>query len=441
MEAVDTLLHARWIVPVEPQGLVLENHSLAIKDGRIHDILPAEDAKQRYSAQHTQHLAQHMLIPGFINAHTHAAMTLFRGLADDLPLMEWLSDHIWPAEAAWVNYDFVSDGTQLAIAEMIRGGTTCFNDMYFFPDETARVASQFGMRTCVGMIVIDFPTIWAKDSDEYIHKGLEVHDYYRNNPLVTTAFAPHAPYTVSDTPLERIVTLADQLDIPIHIHAHETADEVEQSLKQHQIRPLQRLEGLGLMSPHLMTVHMTQLTTHEIQRLSATSCHVVHCPESNLKLASGFCPVAQLLEAGVNVALGTDGAASNNDLDMLGEMKTAALLAKAVANDASAVTAEQALAMATLNGAKALGLDQEIGSLVKGKAADITAVNFADLESQPIYHPISHLVYASSRHQVSDVWINGHQVLRQRELTQMDEKEIYKKTQVWRDKIAKSDTH
>ncbi len=439
MEAVDTLLHARWVIPVEPQGLVLDHHSIAIRDGKIVAILPHQQAKEAYRAHHSQTLDNHALIPGLINTHTHAAMSLFRGLADDLPLMDWLNHHIWPAEAAWVNHDFVSDGTQLAVAEMIRGGTTCFNDMYFFPDETARIASQCGIRANVGMIVIDFPTVWANNSDEYINKGLAIHDYYRNNTLITTAFAPHAPYTVSDAPLTKIATLAEQLDLSIHIHLHETEYEIQQSLEQHKARPLERLDHLGLLSPRLLATHMTQLTDGEIQRLADTSTQIIHCPESNLKLASGFCPIARLDAAGVNVALGTDGAASNNDLDMMGEMKTAALLAKAVAKDASAISAERALTIATLNGAKALGLDAITGSLVPGKAADITAIDLGELESLPLYHPISHIVYASSRHQVSNVWVNGHQLLRDRALTQLDETALLIKVKNWQEKILESD--
>ncbi len=439
METVDTLLHARWVIPVEPQGLVLDHHSLAIRNGKIVTILPQQQAKENYRAHHSQTLDNHALIPGLINTHTHAAMSLFRGLADDLPLMDWLNHHIWPAEAAWVNHDFVSDGTQLAVAEMIRGGTTCFNDMYFFPDETARIASQCGIRANVGMIVIDFPTVWANNSDEYINKGLAIHDYYRNNALITTAFAPHAPYTVSDAPLTKIATLAEQLDLSIHIHLHETEHEIQQSLEQHKVRPLERLDRLGLLSPRLLATHMTQLTDDEIQRLADTAAQIIHCPESNLKLASGFCPIAKMDTAGINIALGTDGAASNNDLDMMGEMKTAALLAKAVAQDASAISAERALSIATLNGAKALGLDTITGSLLPGKAADITAIDLGGLEGSPIYHPISHIVYASSRHQVSDVWVNGHQLLRDRALTQLDETALLIKVKNWQEKILSSD--
>lgn len=439
MQNIDTLIHARWIIPVEPEHTVYEQHSLAIHDGRIVEILPTPEASAKYQSHSTLHLSEHALIPGLINAHTHAAMSLFRGLADDLPLMEWLNNHIWPAEGAWVSPEFVQDGTQLAIAEMLRGGTTCFNDMYFFPDETARVADDCHMRVCVGLIVIDFPTVWASDAGDYVRKGLEVHDRYRDHPLIRTAFAPHAPYTVSNDPLDKIRIYADELDIPVHMHIHETTDEIGQSLTHYNERPLQRLDRLGLLSPHLVGVHMTQLTDEEISRYAATGGHVVHCPESNLKLASGFCPVQALLKAGVNVAIGTDGAASNNDLDMFGEMRIAALLAKAVAGDASAVSAATALRMATLNGAKALGLDEETGSLLPGKAADITAVHLGGIETQPVYHPISQLVYAAGRDKVTDVWVAGRHLLKERVLTTLDEHAILAKTRQWREKIKKYD--
>jgi 5-methylthioadenosine/S-adenosylhomocysteine deaminase len=437
MEHADTLLHARWIIPVEPDNAVLEHHSLAINNGRIHAVIPTQEARGRYRAEVELDLAEHALIPGLINAHTHAAMSLFRGLADDLPLMEWLNDHIWPAEGSWVGPEFVRDGSQLAIAEMLKGGVTCFNDMYFFPDETAQAADEAGMRAMVGMILIDFPTAWAGDAEEYLRKGLELHDRFRNHPLIATAFAPHAPYTVSNDPLERVRVLAEELDLPIHMHVHETAAEVQQGMEQYGNRPLQRLEKIGLTTPHLLGVHMTQLTDAEIAAYARSGAHVVHCPESNLKLASGFCPVQKLIQAGINVALGTDGAASNNDLDMFAEMRTAALLAKAVAQDASALPAAQALRMATLNGARALGLEEETGSLLPGKAADITAVNLGGIETQPLYHAISQLVYASGRHQVSDVWVAGRHVVKEGVLTTLDERDILSKAQAWQQKIKK----
>ncbi len=435
METIDTLIHARWVIPVEPAGTVLERHTIAVHDGRIATILPTAEAAERYRAETEVDCTDHALIPGLINAHTHAAMSLMRGLADDLPLMTWLNDHIWPAEAKWVSPEFVGDGTQLAIAEMLRGGVTCFNDMYFFPDETAHVASQAGMRASVGMILIDFPTAWAQNAEEYLHKGIELHDRFRADPLITTAFAPHAPYTVSDAPLEQVVMYAEELDVPIHMHVHETAHEVSQA-EASGTRPLARLEGLGVVSPRFMAVHMTQIDAPEIARFADLGAHVVHCPESNLKLASGFCPVAKLHAAGINVALGTDGSASNNDLDLFGEMRTAALLAKAVAGDASALPAAAALRMATLNGARALGLDEVTGSLEVGKAADITAVRLGDIESGPLYNPVSQLVYATGRDKVTDVWVAGRHLLKNRRLTTLDEAEILARAAEWQERLA-----
>ncbi|MCF6338106.1 MAG: TRZ/ATZ family hydrolase [Gammaproteobacteria bacterium] len=440
-QPIDTLIHARWIIPVQPADQVLKHHAIALHEGRILELLPSTEAKQKYTAEIEHQLDEHALIPGLINAHTHAAMSLFRGLADDLPLMEWLQGHIWPAEEKWISPEFVAAGTRLAIAEMLRGGTTCFNDMYFFPDETAHIADNAGMRAVVGLIIIDFPTVWAANADEYLSKGIEVHDHFRHNPLITTAFAPHAPYTVSDEPLKRIITYAEEMDIPIHIHLHETAHEVAEAQDNTGQRPLERLEALGLVSPRLMAVHMTQLADEEINHLATRGVHVVHCPESNMKLASGFCPVQQLLDAGINVALGTDGAASNNDLDMFGEMRSAALLSKVVARDASAVSAMQALHMATLGGAKALGLETQIGSLETGKAADITAVDLSALETQPVYHPISQLVYAAGREHVSDVWVAGQHLLKERVLTTLDRQAIIARAQQWRERIQMADEH
>ncbi len=436
MEFVDTLVEAGWIIPVEPDEVVLEDHALAARDGRIVAILPQEECNRRFKAENRLALPGHAIIPGLVNAHTHAAMSLFRGLADDLPLMSWLNDHIWPAEQKWVSDTFVRDGTRLAVAEMIRGGTTCFNDMYFYPDEAAKVASEAGMRVVVGLIVLDFSSVWASSADEYITKGFEVHDQFRNDPLVTTAFAPHAPYTVSDEPLERVRTYADELDIPVHMHVHETVGEVADSVAKTGERPLARLQRLGLLSNRLLAVHLTQLEEAEIEKLAAMGVSAAHCPESNLKLASGFCPVARLDRAGVNVCIGTDGAASNNDLGMLAELRTAALLAKGVSGDASAIPAHSALRMATLNGAKALGLDAEIGSLEPGKAADMVAVDLSQLETQPVHHAVSQVVYAAGRHQISDVWINGHRVLKDRQLVTLDTQQILRESRDWAERLA-----
>jgi 5-methylthioadenosine/S-adenosylhomocysteine deaminase len=439
MQTIDSLIHARWIVPVEPDNRLYRHHSLAVDEGRVLGILPTDQVRQTYTAAIEHDLDRHLLIPGLVNAHTHAAMTLLRGLADDLPLNEWLNNHIWPAESRWVNEEFVHDGSRLAMAEMLRGGTTCFNDMYFFPDVTARAAAHCGMRACVGLIVIDFPTVWAQDADEYISKGLAVHDHYRGDPLIRTAFAPHAPYTVSDGPLERIRVLADELDIGIHMHVHETMEELRTAVEMTGARPLARLQELGLVSPALMAVHMTQLAPEEIHGYAGSGGHVVHCPESNMKLASGFCPVTELAGAGVNIALGTDGPASNNDLDMIGEMRTAALLGKLVGGDAAALPAHEVLRMATLNGALALGLGDQTGSLTPGKWADMAAIRLDTIESQPLYDPVSQLVYACGRDQVTDVWVAGQHLLKERQLTTLDIHEILHRTQDWQARISTAD--
>ena len=436
MQSVDTLVDARWVIPVEPEGVVLERHSVVVHAGRIEAILPHAQARSDFDAAQVVALGEHALLPGLVNAHTHAAMTLMRGVADDLPLMRWLEEHIWPIERRWVGEEFVRDGAMLAVAEMLRGGTTCFNDMYFHADETGRTAAAAGMRCVLGMIVLDFPTGWASDAGEYLSRATEVHDEFRRHPLVDTAFAPHAPYTVSDGPLERVRILADELDVPIHIHLHETKGEVDGAVAEQGIRPFARLDRLGLVSPRLMAVHMTALEESEIDRLAECGAHVVHCPESNLKLASGFCPVAKLLAAGVNVALGTDGAASNNDLDLLQEMRTASLLAKAVAGDATAVPAHRALSMATIAGARALGKEDAIGSLVPGKAADMIAVDLSAIESQPVYDAASQVAFSASRRQVSDVWVAGRAVLRNGELLTVDENRVRERARQWRQRIG-----
>ncbi|MGQ0587668.1 MAG: TRZ/ATZ family hydrolase [Gammaproteobacteria bacterium] len=436
MKDADLLVLPRWLVPVEPAGTVLEDHALVVRDGRIAEVAPAEAARKAWRARETLGLPRHALMPGLVNIHTHAAMTLLRGLADDLPLMDWLQHHIWPAEGAHVSREFCEDGVRLACAEFIRGGITCFNDMYFFPDATAKTAAGAGLRAAVGLIVLDFPTAWAQPG-EYIHKGLELHDQLKNEPLVRTVFAPHAPYTVSDGPLKEVRKYATELGIPVHMHVHETAGEVDMAVQAAGKRPWQRLKDLGLVGPDLIAVHMTQLTDSEIADCAQHGVTVAHCPESNLKLASGFCPVDRLLKAGVNVALGTDGAASNNDLDLLGEMRTAALLAKGVAGDARALPAPAALHMATLAGAKALGLDAEVGSLKAGKSADFIALDLGEAGTQPVYNAISQVVYAGARHNVTDVFVAGRALMRARELLSVDEPAAIAKAQEWQQRIRR----
>lgn len=433
---IDLLIKPTWIITINEQDQVLIDHAVAIHQGKILDILPFKAADTQYQANKTVVLPQQALLPGLVNAHTHAAMSLLKGLADDLTLMEWLQEHIWPAERRWANRQFVYDGSKLAIAEMIRSGTTCFNDMYFFAEETVKAVQEIGIRASLGMILIDFPTAYADHINDYLQKGLALRESVSNDPLITVCFAPHAPYTVSDQPLQQIHQLATNLNLPIHMHVHETASEVSQAIALNQECPLARLERLNLLDRHFLAVHMTQLEASEIENLAYKQVHVVHCPESNLKLASGFCPVAKLLAAGVNVALGTDGNASNNDLDMLGEMRTAALLAKAVAQDASVVSAPQVLRMATMNGAKALGLEQQIGSVEIGKSADLITINLGGLESQPMYDPISHLVYCTSREQVTHVWVAGKALLEQRKLSTLNEAELIKSAQHWQSLIG-----
>ena len=431
---VSLQINARWIVSVDRNNTVLENHAVIIQDDIIIDILPqAEAAKYHPLKQAT--LNDHALMPGFINAHTHSAMSLLKGLADDTPLDEWLNKHIWPAETALANADFVKDGTELAIAEMIRGGTTCFNDMYFFIGQAAGAAQDIGMRCHIGIPIIDFPTRWAKNLGEYISKGLAVRDKFKKEPLVNFSFAPHAPYSVSDDSFKTIKPLLNELALPMHIHLHETQAEVQQSLSDHNIRPIDRLEELGLLGPDLMAVHMTELSDQDIQKVARYGVHVIHCPESNLKLASGFCPVSALLEAGVNVALGTDGAASNNDIDMLGEMRTAAFLAKSLTGKANALPAYQAIRMATINGAKALGLADKIGSLEIGKQADIIAINLNHVETQPVYDVMSSIVYSANRSQVTDTWVAGKNLMKGRQLRTIDESALIKKAQSWQQKV------
>jgi 5-methylthioadenosine/S-adenosylhomocysteine deaminase len=433
---IDTLLEARWIIPVEPAGTVLQDHALAIDQGVIQAIVPTEEAQTRFAPAQRIVLHHHALIPGLVNLHTHAAMTLMRGLADDLPLMEWLNNHIWPAETRHVDAGFVFDGTRLACAEMLRAGVTCFNDMYFFPEASVQAVLASGMRAAVGMITIDFPTAYASDADDYLAKGLALRDAYNPHPLLSFCFAPHAPFTVSDKVFAKVLTYAEQLDLPIHIHLHETEDEVIGSLKMHGMRPIERMHKLGLLGPNLIAVHMIHVTPDEIELMAQLGCSVAHCPSSNLKLASGFAPAVSMLSAGVNVGLGTDGAASNNSMKMLEEMRLAALLAKGQSKRADVLPAWQALQMGTLNGAKALGLDSVIGSLLPGKAADITAVDFSSLELAPCYDPISHLVYVAGREHVSHVWVNGKMLLNDGELTTLDEQELLLRAGFWREQMA-----
>lgn len=437
MHRCDTLILAGWCVPVEPQDLVLSDHAVAIDDGKIIDILPAPEARQRYEASVLVQRPDHVLLPGFVNAHTHAAMSLLRGIADDLPLETWLSDVIWPVENRCVSAEMVRDGTRLAIAEMLHSGCTCFSDQYFFPEIVAETAVDLGMRAVVGTPVLEFPTPWANGAAECLSKGADlVHDPYADHPLISTCFVPHSTATVSDESFKALRVLADQLDRPIQIHLHESRQEIENELESSGKRPIERINDLGLVNASLMAVHAVHVTGDEIELLADAGVAVAHCPRSNLKLADGIAPVAALRNAGITVALGTDSAASNNVMNMLGEMQTATLLAKTQADDATVLPAAQALRMATLDGAEALGLADSIGSIKAGKWADLVCIDLSHINSQPVYDPLSQVVYTAHPHQVSDVWVAGKHQLAVGALAHIDVGELAQRTSEWQFRIA-----
>lgn len=432
----DQVIDARWIVPMEPAGVVLEHHSLVVTAGRILDLLPTEAAARRYAPTTRHCLTEHVLLPGLVNLHTHAAMTLLRGYADDLPLLRWLQEYIWPAEGRHVSPDFVHDGTLLACWEMLRSGITCFNDMYFFPAAAARATLAAGMRAVLGITVFEFPSAYGGGPQDYLDKGMQARAALRDEPLVSFCLAPHAPYTVADASFERIVALASEIDVPIHIHLHETREEIAGSLGAHGVRPLARLARLGLLGPRLIAVHAVHLEPDEITLLAASGCHAAHCPTSNMKLASGIAPVGAMLAQGMAVGLGTDGAASNNRLDLFQEMRHAALLAKVAGGDAALLPAHRALRMATLDGARALGLGHEIGSLAPGKAADLCAVRLDDWMLRPCFDPVSHLVYAAGREAVSDVWVAGSQRIAGGIPVGLDAAGLLEKTEMWHNAVT-----
>lgn len=434
-QKVDLLIAPHWVVPIEPRAVVLEEHAVVVRDGRILDMLPLVEARKRYIPAQNVILPGHALMPGLINLHTHAAMSLMRGLADDLPLMRWLKERIWPAESSYMSEAFVRDGTLLACVEMLRSGTTCFSDMYFYPSAAAGAIEQTGMRACLGLVVLDFPTAYAADADDYLNKGLVLRDALRDNERITTCLAPHAPYTVSDRTFEKILTYAEQLNLNIHTHLHETRDEIAQSVAQYGVSPLRRMAALGFLGPGLIAAHGVYLTDSEIELLAERGCHIAHCPTSNLKLASGIAPIAALLSKGINVGLGTDGAASNNRLDLFGEMRMAALLAKGSSGDAEVLPAWQALEMATINAARALGMDAEIGSIEIGKCADMVALDLSQPETQPCYDVVSHLVHAVGREQVTHVWVGGEALLESGRLVRFNPGEMLERTKAWQKRL------
>jgi 5-methylthioadenosine/S-adenosylhomocysteine deaminase len=435
MEGCDLLLVASWVLPMVPSGTVLKDHAVAIRNGRIVALLPEAEANARFAPRSRELLHEQVLLPGLINAHCHAAMTVMRGLADDLPLMTWLQEHIWPAEAKWVGAGMVRDGARLAAAEMFLRGVTCVNDMYFFPDVSAQSLQKIGMRAVVGLPVLEFPTAWAGNAAHYLDRAEQVFNEFSAESRLRFALAPHAPYTVSDESFLRVRTLSDQLQLPVHVHVHETAFEVDDAFAKNGERPFSRLQRLGLVNEKLIAVHMTQLTQREIDACAQFGVSVVHCPESNLKLASGFCPVDALMKAGARVVLGTDGCASNNDLDVFGEMRTAAMLAKAVAKNAAAFPAHAALEAATIRAAEALGWAEDIGSIEPGKAADLISVDLSRFTQQPVFQPASQLVYTDAGSRVKNVWVEGEYRVRDGELIADDLAVLNGLAQHWGERI------
>ncbi len=432
--SVDLRIDARWIVPVDAPG-ALDDHALIVDGGRIVAVLPSAEAGDAFAPRTRVSLPTHVLIPGLVNAHTHAAMILFRGIADDVPLKTWLSAQIWPREAQHISPEFVHDGTLHAAAEMLKGGVTSTADMYFFPEAAAQAFETAGMRALVGMPVLDFPTPYAADPDAYLSKGLAARDAYKHSPRLAFALAPHAPYTVGDATWRQVVTFARELDLPIHTHVAETRDEVNEARAATGETPLARLDRLGATGPSFIGVHAVHLEAVDIELLATQRCNVVHCPVSNMKLASGIAPVCELVARGVNVALGTDGAASNNRLDIFAEMRMASLLAKVATGDAAALPAAAVLRMATQAGATALGMDAELGALSPGKFADAVAVDLGGLEALPVYDPISHLIHVAGRDQVTDVWVAGERVVDTGRITTVDESALAARARMWRERL------
>lgn len=434
---VDLIISPSWIVPIVPNGTCHSDCSVVIDRGLIVGIYPTDSIDKHYTAQAHYRLPEQVVMPGLINAHGHGAMSLLRGYADDVALMTWLNEHIWPTENQWVSETFVRDGMRLAMVEMLQSGTTCFSDMYYYPEATASAAFEVGMRAQVNFPVLDFPTVWAQSADDYIHKGLALHDNYRSHELIHIGFGPHAPYTVSDEPLQTIATYAEELQMAIHIHLHETTSEVSDAVAKYGRRPIERLADLGILSPLTQCVHMTQANEDDLSLLSQSGAHVVHCPSSNLKLASGLCPVSQMHEQAINVCLGTDGAASNNTLNLFSEIRTAALLGKLAAGDAAAIPASDALALATINGAKAMGLDEKIGSIEAGKQADIIAIDLSRAAQAPLHDVISQLVYTEVGHRVTHCWVDGKILMRDKSLTTLSSTDVLHQARHWQTTLTR----
>lgn len=447
MSDTKLLLCPEWIATVAPgadrdgQSGVLTGHAVAVTaDGRIGEILPLEQAAARFPNVARIDRPGHLLTPGFINLHAHCAMTLLRGYADDLGLESWLNDRIWPAEGRCVSDRFVHDGALLGMHEMLLGGTTLVNDMYFFPEATARAAQALGMRASLGIMMVDFPSPYGTGPDDYLRKGAKLRDELRDDPLISFTVSPHAPYTVSDESFTKVRALSEELQLPIHLHIHETAFEVEDALAKHGERPISRLDRLGLLGPHLIAVHAVHINEQEIELFARHKVSVAHCPHSNLKLGSGVAPISDLLDSNVNFGIGTDGSASNNQLDLLQETRTAALIAKGSTRNAAAFSSHQALHAMTLGGATALGREHELGSIEAGKQADLVMIALDAPRLQPVYDPISQLIYAARGSDVTDVFVAGKHVVHRQQMVESSRSaavsSVVARIPVWQNEIS-----
>ena len=432
---IDYLISPKWVAPVIPRSCILEDYSVAVSGNTISKILPTYEALRVFREIPNFSLPDQLLTPGFINVHAHSSMSLLRGIADDRHMMDWLSNWIWPIEAKLVNPNFVLDGTQLAGVEMIMGGTTTVADNYFFPDASSSAFASLGMRAQIGIPILKFNNKWARDEKDHFEKCLTILDQQQDNPLQSLCLSPHAPYSVSDKGFLRVAELAEKKNLKVQLHLHETSQEIQESLDETGLRPLARIESLGILNGRLQAIHLTQLTMDEIDRLAKNKVHVGHCPESNMKLGSGVCPIGDLLAKKINVAIGTDSPASNNDLDMLQEVRTASFLSKAVTGNATQISADDCLEMITLNGAKFLGLEQKIGSIEVGKLADLTAIDMSSIVLKPVYNPVSHLIYNCTSANVSNVWIDGKQILQNKKLVGFRMPELERKVEKWKEKI------
>lgn len=434
---VQTMIHAGYVMPMTENRVVLTNHAILINEGRITAIIDPAQCTD-VTANVVYDLPDHIVLPGFVNAHTHAPMNLLRGLGADLPLMQWLQTKIWPAEGKLMSPAFCHDGALLAGEEMLASGVTCANDHYFFSADVARGLTKAGMKCSVSAIIIGFPSAMAADDAAYLRCAQELFEEFADNRCVRVTVGPHAPYTVSDTMLLAARDLSEKYNARIHMHVDETQTEIEDSLKQYGMRPIERLHKLGLLNNRFISVHTVHPDDKEIELLAQSGASIVHCPCSNLKLASGFSPVSRMMQAGINLAIGTDGVASNDKLDMLGETRLAAMLGKTVANDTTAMKVTDLLYAATMGGAKALGWDDRIGSIEAGKDADLIAVDLEATDCIPVSDAASQLLYSAGREDITHVWVDGKLVVKKQqsvELRSLSREKLQNLAKTWQNRI------